>query len=75
MRPGDFRSEDRKGIRVTEDAITRFVNGLQKRLCGPMPHPANGKSYALKNLIWQQAYQYKVFVLGEAPDYVPVTIR
>lgn len=75
MRPGDFRGEEGKGIRMTEDAIARFVNALQNRLSEPLPHPVTGKSYAMKDLIWQQAYQYKAFLGEEAPEYLPVVIK
>ncbi|MBF0500158.1 MAG: CRISPR-associated endonuclease Cas1 [Candidatus Riflebacteria bacterium] len=75
MVPGDFRVEDGKGVRMSEGAIARFVKGIQSRLSDSVTHPVNGKSYALKDLITQQAWQYKSVVLGEAAEYKPVTTR
>jgi len=73
--PGDFTMLSGKGIRMSEIAIGKLVRAFQARLSEQLPHPVNGKSYSFREMIVQQAWQYKSVVLGEADEYRPIAIR
>jgi len=73
--PGDFVRTDGKGVRMTREMLARFVHRFQERLNDQVSHPVSGQSYAYKDILLQQAWQYKSVVTGERETYLPVVTR
>ncbi|HNV72295.1 MAG TPA: CRISPR-associated endonuclease Cas1 [Candidatus Ozemobacteraceae bacterium] len=71
----DFDDLGEKGVQMKERTLARFVKAFQDRLNDTMPHPREDRSFTLRDLIVQQAYQYKSVILGEASEYQPMTTR
>ncbi len=71
----DFDDLGERGIHMKERTLAKFVKAFQDRLNETLPHPIEDRSFTLRDLIVQQAYQYKSVVLGEASEYKPMSTR
>ena len=74
FKPSDFYNDEKKGTRMTTDAIARYVKLLQEKLSTRYPYGPEHKKIPLKDLIIKQVYQYKSLIFGEIDKYRAIQI-
>jgi hypothetical protein len=75
MSPMERRAFSRGSIFLEPADHPRLPFSNQQPLNDPGTHPVDGRSFAFKDLIIQQAWQYKHVVFEEQKEYSPVVIK
>jgi len=72
VKPDDFHTSEKDGVKMNEATISLLVKEMQARFAGSCFYPRDNRKIQVQDLIVRQSYLYRDAVCGDSPGYFPM---